>query len=51
MSWAFVGQVFLGGAVLADIMKDKDEFWALKKDYDEGGYDYAVGKTQSMKGM
>ena len=27
--------VFLGGSVLADIMKDKPEFWMMKKDYDE----------------
>jgi len=37
--------------VLADIMKDKDEFWALRTDWLEGGYDYAVERTQSMKGM
>jgi len=29
--------VFLGGAVYADIMKDKDNFWIKKKDYDEIG--------------
>jgi len=29
--------VFLGGSVLADIMKDKPEFWMMKKDYDEQG--------------
>lgn len=29
--------VFLGGAVLADIMKDKDGFWITKKEYDEKG--------------
>lgn len=29
--------VFLGGAVLADIMKDKPEFWLQKKDYQEQG--------------
>ena len=29
--------VFLGGAVLADIMKDKDTFWMTKKEYDEKG--------------
>ena len=29
--------VFLGGAVLADIIKDKDETWILKKDYEEKG--------------
>lgn len=29
--------VFLGGAVLADIMKNKSEFWINKKDYEEMG--------------
>ena len=29
--------VFLGGAVLADIMKDKEEFWMSKADYQEQG--------------
>lgn len=29
--------VFLGGSVLADIMKDKPEFWITKKEYDEHG--------------
>jgi len=29
--------VFLGGAVLADIMKDKEDFWIKKKEYDEIG--------------
>ena len=29
--------VFLGGSVLADIMKDNPEFWMMKKDYDEQG--------------
>jgi actin-related protein 2 len=29
--------VFLGGAVLADIMKDKESFWITKKEYDEVG--------------
>ncbi|GAB9473851.1 hypothetical protein Gpo141_00010997 [Globisporangium polare] len=29
--------VFLGGSVLADVMKDNDDFWILKKDYDEQG--------------
>jgi len=31
--------VFLGGAVLADIMKDKDEFWMNKSEYQEVGAD------------
>ena len=29
--------VFLGGAVLADIMKDKDDFWLTKTDFEEQG--------------
>lgn len=29
--------VFLGGAVLADIMKDKDNFWMTRKEYEESG--------------
>ena len=29
--------VFLGGAVLADIMKDKEDFWFTKAEYDEIG--------------
>lgn len=29
--------VFLGGAVLADIMKDKDNFWMSKREYEERG--------------
>ena len=27
--------VFLGGAVLADIMKDKRDFWVSKAEYEE----------------
>lgn len=29
--------VFIGGAVLADVMKDKDSFWLSKEDYMERG--------------
>ena len=29
--------VFLGGAVLADIMKDKDSFWLSRDEYEEKG--------------
>jgi len=29
--------VFMGGSVLADIMKDKNEFWLLKSEYEEQG--------------
>ena len=29
--------VFLGGSVLADIMKDKEAFWMTKAEYEEKG--------------
>ena len=29
--------VFLGGAVLADIMKDKDSIWMTRAEYQEKG--------------
>ncbi len=29
--------VFLGGAVLADIMKDKESFWVTKAEFEEQG--------------
>jgi len=29
--------VFLGGAVLAEIMKDRDEFWMSRAEYEEQG--------------
>ncbi len=29
--------VFLGGAVLGDIMKNKESFWVTKKEWDEQG--------------
>jgi actin-related protein 2 len=29
--------VFLGGSVLADLMKEREEFWMLKSEYDEQG--------------
>lgn len=31
--------VFIGGAVLADVMKDKEEFWMTKAEYEEKGLD------------
>jgi actin-related protein 2 len=36
--------VFLGGAVLAGIMKDKPSFWVSKEDYMERGADYCLKK-------
>ena len=29
--------VFMGGAVLAEVMKNKDDFWMHRKDYEEKG--------------
>jgi len=29
--------VFFGGSVLANIMKDRDEFWISKREYQEQG--------------
>jgi actin-related protein 2 len=36
--------VFLGGAVLAEIMKDKPSFWVSKQEYQEKGIVYCIGK-------
>lgn len=36
--------VFLGGSVLADIMKDRAEFWMTKREYDEGGLRAVLAK-------
>lgn len=29
--------VFIGGAVLAEVMKDRDTFWMSKQEYEENG--------------
>lgn len=29
--------VFIGGAVLANVMKDKDTFWMSREEYEEKG--------------
>eukprot|EP01129_Flabellula_baltica_P014912 TRINITY_DN72_c0_g1_i1.p2 TRINITY_DN72_c0_g1~~TRINITY_DN72_c0_g1_i1.p2 ORF type:complete len:402 (-),score=118.13 TRINITY_DN72_c0_g1_i1:69-1274(-) len=36
--------VFLGGAVLAEIMKDKPSFWVSKEEYEANGVDYCISK-------
>jgi len=41
--------VFLGGAVLADIMKDKEDFWVTKKEFEEKGITQALAKLGSAK--
>jgi len=37
--------VFIGGAVLADLMKDKPNFWLTKADYEEVGIDRLMAKV------
>ncbi len=37
--------VFLGGSVLADIMKDRQEFWMTKQEYDECGLRAVLAKV------
>lgn len=41
--------VFLGGAVLADIMKDKENFWMTKADFDEMGAERLIQKMGGAK--
>ena len=36
--------VFVGGAVLADIMRSKDEFWISKQEFEEQGIERALRK-------
>ena len=36
--------VFLGGSVLADIMKDKEAFWMTKAEYEEKGVEAVLQK-------
>jgi len=36
--------VFVGGAVLADIMRSKDDFWISKQEYEEQGIERALHK-------
>lgn len=44
--------VFIGGAVLADVMKDKEQFWLTRQQYEEMGIDrlmenkYGVGTNK-----
>lgn len=39
--------VFLGGAVLADIMKDKENFWMTRAEYLENGVTRTLQKCFS----
>ena len=38
--------VFVGGSVLANIMKDNDTFWVTKREYEELGIEKAVKKCE-----
>jgi len=40
--------VYLGGSVLADIMKDKEAYWMSRKEYDEMGIDALLAAKCSM---
>jgi len=40
--------VFIGGAVLADIMKDRSEFWMLRSEYQEKGIDRLLTKEYKI---
>ena len=42
--------VFMGGAVLADIMKDKEDFWMARKDYEEKGLARVMAKLGVSSG-
>lgn len=39
--------VYLGGAVLGDLMRDKDDFWISKQDYKEKGMEFCLKKLGS----
>jgi len=41
--------VFLGGSVLADIMKDQDQFWLSKKTWKDEGAERAIAKHHKDK--
>jgi actin-related protein 2 len=41
--------VFLGAAVLAEIMKDRDTFWVSKQEYEEKGIAYCTTKLGGEK--
>jgi len=38
--------VFLGGAVLAEIMKDRDSFWVTREEYQEKGLQFCLEKAR-----
>ena len=44
--WLIYAQVFLGGSVLADIMRERSEFWMSKREYEEDGIDRCLAKCR-----
>lgn len=42
--------VFLGGAVLAEVIKDRDDVWVSKAEYDEHGMAYCLQKLGTPAG-
>ena len=38
--------VFLGGSVLADIMRERSEFWMSKREFEEDGIDRCLAKCR-----
>jgi len=40
--------VYLGGSVLADIMKEQDDFWITKKEWVEKGCDKAIAEHHKL---
>ena len=40
--------VYLGGSVLADIMKDKEAYWMSRKEYQEMGIEKLLAAKCSM---
>jgi actin-related protein 2 len=41
--------VFMGGSILADIMKDRAEFWTLRSDYQEQGVERIISRMGKSK--
>jgi actin-related protein 2 len=41
--------VFMGGSILADIMKDRAEFWTTRSDYNELGVERIIAKMGKSK--
>lgn len=41
--------VFLGGSILADIMRGRDDFWMTKANYEEMGIERALSNLKLYK--